>query len=151
MDINAWNKNIIMFTLIVGTKLHDQKRASKMYERIKLCMWDVFVMNPALEENNYLTPSSNSVVFAVCRPDGSWWARCLTAVPEPGWPSARLTSARSGTSARVPATWPTACDRCQVTDWLTDGQVGTPSQPITVQSTRHKAHKLTLFDSVCTQ
>lgn len=73
----------------------------------------------------------------VCRPDGSWWAQCLTAVLEPEWPSARLTSARSGTSARAPATWPTACDR-QPTYYQVTAR--SPSQVYRCTSTQHNAH-----------
>lgn len=50
--------------------------------------------------------------------DGSWWAQCPTAVPEPESPSVRLTSARSETSDKAPATWSTACDGPLQGDWL---------------------------------
>lgn len=61
------------------------------------------------------------LIFAF-RSDGSWWAQCLTAALELGWPSARLMSARSGTSARAPATWPTACEHAPVKYQVTDCQ-----------------------------
>lgn len=46
----------------------------------------------------------------LCCSDGSWWAQCLTAVLELESPSVRLTSARSETSDKAPATWSTACE-----------------------------------------
>lgn len=46
----------------------------------------------------------------LCCSDGSWWAQCLTAVLELESLSARLTSARSETSDKAPATWSTACE-----------------------------------------
>ena len=83
-----------------------------------------------------------SVLFwflSVLHSDGSWWVRCLTAVPEPEWPSVRLTSARSGMSARAPATWPTACERQPTYHQVTDCQVTIGSDLITAQAhdTKH--------------
>lgn len=86
------------------------------------------------------TSSSYFVGINICffRSDGSWWAQCLTAVLEPEWLSVRLMSARSGTSARAPATWPTACDRQPTYYQVTDCQDTFTSDHCT--STRHNAH-----------
>lgn len=70
--------------------------------------------------------------------DGSWWVQCLIAVPEPEWLSVHLTSARSETSARGPATWSTACDlrsTSQVTDFLVTTRSDHCTKHTTQQST----------------
>lgn len=70
----------------------------------------------------------------VCSSGGSWLVQCLTAVPEPELPFVHLTSARSGTSARAPATWSTVCDGHRSYGHVTDRLLGSSVDQVAAQA-----------------